>query len=215
MAMNHFRAEEWVDFVNRATSPEQMEAIQKHLVTGCEKRAKHVALRRKVRSFATAESAYLPPQQAVQEAAAMVGPARWAGSRNEKSSVIEVLFDSFLQPSFSGARAAFPGIRHMLYRAGPFQIDLQIDAAKPGHDRMVVTGQVLDVGRPEIFGSGLHVTLSNRRGNLVHELTNEFGEFRVEIKNSDDLELALHCDPEKPMVISLKDPRGDLPGGDK
>jgi hypothetical protein len=215
MAMKHCRAEEGVDFVNRATSPEQMEAIQKHLVTGYEKRAKHVALRRKVRSFATAESADLPPEQAVQEAAAMFGPARWAGSRNEKSTVIEVLFDSFLQPVFSGARAAHTGIRHVLYRAAPFQIDLQIEAAKPGHDRMVVTGQVLDVDRPEIFGSGLHITLSNRCGNLVHELTNEFGEFRVEIKNSDDLELALHCDPEKPIVISLKDPREDLPGGDK
>jgi len=208
--MKHFEAEEWVDFVNRATSPEQMEAIQKHLVAGCEKRAKHMALRRKVRSLATAESAYLPPEQAVQEAAALFGPARWAGSRNENSRVIEVLFDTFLEPVFSGARAAYTGIRHMLYRAGPFQIDLQIEAAKPGHDRMVVTGQVLDVGRPEIFGSGLHVTLSSRYGNPVHELTNEFGEFRVEIKNSDDLELALHCDPENPIVITLKDPLGGL-----
>jgi hypothetical protein len=215
MAMKHFKAEEWVDFANRATSPEQMEAIQKHLVTGYEKRAKHVALRRKVRSLATAESVYVPPERAVPEAAAMFGPARWARSRNEKSPVIEVLFDSFLQPVFSGARAAYTGIRHMLYRAGPIQIDLQIEAAKPGHDRMVVTGQVLDVGRPEIFGSGLHVTLSNRSGNLVHRLTNEFGEFRVEIKNSDDLELALHGNPEKPIVIFLEDPRGDLPGVDK
>ena len=207
--MKHFKAEEWVDFVNRATSPEQMEAIQKHLAAGCEKLAKHVALRRKARSFATAESAYLPPEQAVQEAA-LFGPARGAGCRNDESRVIEVLFDSFLQPVFSGARAAYTGIRHMLYRAGPFQIDLQIEAAKPGHDRMVVTGQVLDVGRPEIFGSGLHVALSNRFGNPVHELTNEFGEFRVEIKNSDDLELSLHYDPEKPIVITLKDPLGGL-----
>jgi hypothetical protein len=214
MAMKHFKAEEWVDFVNRATSPEQMEAIQKHLVSGCEKRAQHVALWRKVGTFATAESAYQPPGEAVRGAAAMLGPARWVGSRHEKSRVIEVLFDSFLPPVFSGARAAYTGIRHVLYRAAPFQIDLQIEA-KPGYDRMVVTGQVLDLGRPEIFGSGLHVTLFNRCGNLVHELTNEFGEFHVEIKNSDDLVLALRCDSEKAIVITLKDPLGALPGGDK
>jgi len=47
--------------------------------------------------------------------------------------------------------------------------------------------------------------LSNRCGNPVHELTNEFGEFHLEIKNSDDLELALRCDPAKPIVITLKD----------
>jgi hypothetical protein len=141
----------------------------------------------------------------------MFGTAREAGRRNEKSRVIELLFDSFLQPGFSGARAAYTGIRHLLYRADPFQIDLQIEA-KPGHDRMVVTGQVLDVGRSEVFAIGLHITLSNRCGNLVHELTNEFGEFRIEIKNSDDLELALRWDLEKYIVITLKDPLLEVPG---
>jgi hypothetical protein len=214
MAMKHFKAVERIDFFNRATSPEHLEAIEKYLMSGCEKRAKLLALRRRVGSLATAESAYLPSEQAVRETAARFGPAGWAGSRNEKSSVVELLFDSFLAPVSSGARADHTGIRHVLYRAAPFQIDLQIEA-KPGHDLMVVTGQVLDVGRPEIFGSGLYVTLFNRSGNLVHELTNEFGEFQVEIKNSDDLVLALRCDSEKPIVITLKDPLGDLPGGDK
>jgi hypothetical protein len=65
---------------------------------------------------------------------------------------------------------------------------------------------VLHLGRSDIFARGSHVTLSNRSGNLIHQLTNEFGEFRVEIKSSDDLELALHCDPEKPIVITLIDP---------
>jgi hypothetical protein len=217
MMMMHFKAEQWVEFVDRATSSEQMEAIQKHPVTGCEKCANDAALWRKVRNLATVESPYQPPEQAVREAAAMfgtVGTARWAGSRNEKSRVIQLLFDSFLQPVFSGTRAAYAGIRHMLYRADPFQIDLQIEA-KPGHDRMVVTGQVLDLGRSDIFARGLHVTLSTRSGNPVHQLTNEFGEFRVEIKNSEDLELGFHCDPEKPIVITLNDPLGVLLGGDQ
>lgn len=212
--MKHFKAEQWGDFVNRTTSPEQMEAIRKHLVTGCEKCAKHAALWPKVRNLATVESPYQPPDQAVRETAAMCGAARWAGSQDRKSRVVELLFDSFLQPVFSGARAAYTGIRHMLYRADPFQIDLQIEA-KPGHDRMAVTGQVLDLDRSDIFARGLHVTLSNRCGNLVHQLTNEFGEFRVEIMNSDDLELAFHCDPEKPIVITLNDPLGVLTKGDQ
>jgi hypothetical protein len=211
MAMTHFKAEEWVDSVDRATSPNQVEAIQQHLVSGCEKRSKHLAQWRMIPTLATSEWAYQPPEQAVREAAAVIGPERWTGRRNEKRKIIEVLFDSFLQPVFSGARAAYSVIRHVLYRAAPFQIDLQIEA-KPGHDRMVVTGQVLDVDRPEMFGSGLHVALFNWCGNLVHQLTNEFGEFHVEIKNSKDLLVALQCDSEKPIVITIKDPLGDLPG---
>jgi predicted heme/steroid binding protein len=214
MAMRHFKAEERIDFVNRATSPEEMEAIQKHLVSDCQKCAEHVALRRRGQNLTTAESAYHPLGQAVFEAAAMFDTARRAGRRNEKSRAIELVFDSFLSPVFSGARAASTGIRHMLYRADSFQIDLQIEP-KPGHDYIIVTGQVLDVGRSEVFGSGLHITLSNGFGNLVHGLTNEFGEFHVEIENSDDLELALRRDPEKPIVITVKDPLGKLPGGDK
>jgi hypothetical protein len=75
-----------------------------------------------------------------------------------------------------------------------------------------VTGQVLDVARPEIIGSGLQVTLSNRRGNVVHTLTNEFGEFHVEMQNSGDLELTLSRDSDSGdhIVIALKDPLGDM-----
>jgi hypothetical protein len=213
-AMEHFKAEEWVDFVNRATSPEQMEAIQEHLAGGGKKGAKHATLWRRVGNLTTAEAAYQPPAQGVREDRAVFGTARRAGGGNEKSRAIELLFDSFLQPVSLNARAAYSAIRHMLYRADPFQIDLQIEA-QPGCDGLVVTGQVLDVSRSEIVGSGLHVTLSSRSGSLVHELTNEFGEFHFEIKNSDDLELAIRCDPARPIVITLEDPLGGVPGADK
>jgi hypothetical protein len=213
MVMNHFRTEEWIDFVNQASTQEHVEAMEKHLAAGCKKCAEQLALWQKVRSLASAESAYQPPEQAVRSATAMFSTAAWASGPNETIKAIELLFDSFLQPAYSGARTAGTGIRRMLYRADSFQIDLQIEA-KPGGGRIVVTGQVFDVGRPEIIGRGLQVTLSNREGILVHALTNEFGEFHVEIQNSGDLQLALRSHPERPIVIPLKDPLGDLPGGD-
>jgi hypothetical protein len=214
MAMNHFKTEEWIDFVNRASTQEHFEAMQKHLAAGCKKCAEQVALWQKVRNLATTESAYQPPEQAVRTAGTMFSTAAWARGLNEKGRIIELLFDSFLQPVYSGARTVGTGIRRMLYRADSFQIDLQIEAM-PGGGRIAVTGQVLDVARPGIIGSGLQVTLSNRVGILVHALTNEFGEFHVEIQNSGDMELALRSDPEKPIVIPLKDPLGDLPGDNK
>lgn len=78
-----------------------------------------------------------------------------------KQSVIELLFDSFLQPATCSqliqARTAGTGIRRMLYRADSVP-DRSADEAKLGGGHIVVTGQVLDVGRPEIIGSGLQVT---------------------------------------------------------
>lgn len=213
MAMKHFKTVEWVDFANRACSQEQMDLVQKHLESGCEKCAKEVALWRKVRNFATAESAYQPPEQAVRTADDIFGSAGWASDLGEKSGVLELLFDSLLRPAYSVGRPAGVGVRQMLYRADSFQIDLQIEANPHGRC-IVVTGQVLDVGRPQIMGSGLEATLSNRRGDRVRAITNEFGEFHVEIQNSSgDLELTLRSDLNKPIIILLKDPLADLRGG--
>ena len=212
--MKHFKTEEWVDFVNRVTTQEQADGMQKHLAAGCKQCAEQVALWQKVRKFAVAESEYQPSRHAVHGAQAVFGAAGRGGTRKAKSKLIELLFDSFLQPAYSGARSASTGIRQMLYRVDSLQIDLQIEA-KPGGGHIVVTGQVLDVGRPEIIGSGLQVVLSNRHGNLVRAVTNEFGEFHVEIQNSGDLELAIRSDSEKPILIALKDPLGDAPAASR
>jgi hypothetical protein len=214
MAMEHFRTEDWIDLVNQVTTQEQTAAMQKHLAAGCKKCAEQVALWQKVHNFAASEPTYQPPEHAVRSAEALFSTTAWTASAHKTSSFVELLFDNLLQPAYAGARTAGTGIRQMLYRADSFQIDLQIEAM-PGGRLIVVTGQVLDVSRPEIIGSGLQVTLSNRRGKLVHAMTNEFGEFHVEIQNSGDLELTLRSDPEKPIVISLKDPLGDLPEGDQ
>src|SRR6202007_42479 len=161
--MNHFRAEEWIDLVNRVTTEEQTVAMQKHLAAGCKECAEQVAVWQKVHNLAASESTYQPPEQAVRNVGALFSTAAWTGSPNKATRFVELLFDSFLQPAYSGARTAGTGIRQMLYSADSFQIDLHIEAT-PGGRLIVVTGQVLDVGRPEIIGSGLQVTLSNRRG---------------------------------------------------
>jgi hypothetical protein len=100
----------------------------------------------------------------------------------------------------------------MLYRADPYQIDVQIEP-KPGSNRMVVTGQLLDLSHPGVAGGNIQVTLSNRRGNTVVAATNQFGEFSVEIENSGDLELTIPGEGDQPIVICLRNALGNLHGG--
>src|SRR5713226_7492556 len=57
----------------------------------------------------------------------------------ETGGLIQLLFDSFSQPALAGARSAAMRIRQMLYRAEPYQIDIQIEA-QPERNRLVVTG---------------------------------------------------------------------------
>jgi hypothetical protein len=211
MKMKHFTIEEWIDFVNQVTSPKRREAMQKHLGTACKRCTETVALWQKVHSTAAVEGSYQPPVQSVRIAKAAFAAAGRAKPRKEKSGFVEVLFDSFLQPMLAGARSSGLGTRQMLYRADPYQIDIQIEA-KPEGDRLMVTGQLLDVSSPGVAGRDVKITLSNHRGNVIHTITNQFGEFRGEIENTGDLELSFPGQSEKSIVISLRNALGNWPG---
>jgi len=207
--MKHFTTEEWIDFVNQVTSPRQQEAMKKHLGTGCKQCMETVALWQKLHNTAAMEDSYQPPAADVRLAKAAFAASRGVAQRSEKSSFVEVMFDSFLQPMLAGARSGGLGTRQMLYRADPYQIDIQIEA-KPEGNRLMVTGQLLDVSSPGIVGRDVKITLSNHRGNVIHTVTNQFGEFRGEVENTGDLELAFPGQGEKSIVISLRNALGHL-----
>jgi hypothetical protein len=209
--MKHFKTEEWVDFVNQVISPKQQQAMQKHLTTGCKQCMETVALWQKVHNTAAAEASYQPPATEVRIAKAAFAAAGRTMQPTTKGSFVEVLFDSFLQPMQAGTRSSGLRTRQMLYRADPYQIDIQIEA-KPEGNRLIVTGQLLDVSSPGVVGRDVKVTLSNHRGNVIHTVTNQFGEFRSEIENTGDLELSFPGHGEKPIVISLRNALGNLPG---
>src|SRR5712664_3701901 len=209
--MKHFTTEEWINFVNRVTSQKQQEAMQKHLGTGCKRCMDTVSLWQRVRNTAALEASYQPPAADVRIAKAAFAALGRATQLEEKTGLVEVLFDSFLQPMLAGARSSSLGTRQMLYRADPYQIDIQIEA-KPEGNRLMVTGQFLDVSSPGIVGRDVQITLSNHRGNVMHTVTNQFGEFRGELENTGDLELSFPGQGEKSIVISLRNALGNLPG---
>jgi hypothetical protein len=211
MKMNHYTSGDWIDFVNSMSSPKQHEAMQKHLGTGCKRCMETVALWQKVHMTAAVEATYQPPATDVRIAKAAFSASGRATQRKQKSSFVEVLFDSLLQPMLAGARSGGLGTRQMLYRADPYQIDIQMEAKAEGN-RLMVTGQLLDVSSPGVVGRDVKITLSNHRGSVVHTVTNQFGEFRGEIENTGDLELSFPGQDEKAILISLRNALGNLPG---
>jgi len=100
-------------------------------------------------------------------------------------------------------------VRQMLYRTEHYQIDVQIEA-QPDGNRLVIMGQLLDTRRPGTVDVGVHVTLSDGRGNMVHTKTNQFGEFRGEVGNSGDLELSFLPRPRREIYCHFA-PRGAGP----
>ena len=211
--MKHFTTEEWIDFVNQVAASSNVRKMQQHLDSGCKRCRETVDLWQKVQRAGAAEWSYQPPVDSVLSAKAAFAASGWAVKPKESGSFIELLFDSFLQPALMGARSTgVVGMRQMLYRADPYQVDIQIES-KPEGGRLVITGQLLNVSQPDFAGRDVQVTLSNRRGSIVHAVTNQFGEFRSEIDSSGDLELSFPRPEEKPIVISLRNALERLPGG--
>jgi hypothetical protein len=209
--MEHFTIEQWIDFVNQVAPQRKQEAMQKHLGSGCKRCAEKVARWQKVHNTAASEANYQPPLETVRVAKAAFTAAGMGKQPEKRTSLVEVLFDSFLQPALTGARSTVVGLRQMLYRADSYQIDVQIEAQSEGN-RLVVTGQLMDVSTPEMVSRGARVTLSDRCGNVTEMVTNRFGEFRGEIANSGDLELSVVGQGEQPITISLRHALGHLPG---
>ena len=204
--MKHFTTEEWADFANELVGVSQRKKMDQHLEEGCSRCKKTLSLWQRVRQTAKSAAESQPPEHAVRIAKAEFAAARPA----RLPGLVEVLFDSFLQPLFQGARSSGSGTRQMLYRAEPYQVDLQIEA-KPGANTLVVTGQLLDLRNPDAPGRDVPLIISNLRGHVVQTVTNEFGEFREEIMSSSDLELKLPGENEKAVIISLRDALGRPP----
>jgi hypothetical protein len=208
--MKHFTTEEWVDFANELVGVSQRKKMDRHLEEGCLRCKKTLSLWQKVQQTAKSAAECLPPEHAIRIAKAAFAAVRLERKSARVPGLVQVLFDSFLQPLVQGARSSASGTRQMLYRAEPYQVDLQIEA-KPGSNKLVVTGQLLDLRNPDAPGRDVAVTISNLRGDVVQTVTNEFGEFREEIMSSSDLELKLPGENEKAVIISLRDALGRLP----
>lgn len=209
--MKHFREEEWVDFVNRKVTEGKRTAMAQHLETGCRQCKQTAELWMRVQSAAKAESGYQPSAEDVRRAKAMFTAAGLHRPARASRRLVELLFDSFLQPAAAGERSASSSARQMLYRADSYQIDLHIESV-PEKNRLAVTGQLFDVTHPQLAVRDFPVTIKSRLGKMVRMQTNQFGEFRGEIEDSGDLELSFPGRDEAPVVISLRNALGKVPG---
>jgi hypothetical protein len=205
--MRHSPVEEWIDFVRQVVRTTRKEKMNEHLEQGCEHCSKIVSVWQRVRRTAETEAHYRPPDDTVRIAKASFADSNLTEEQERWDSLAELLFDSVIRPVLQGAPSSSIGTRQMLYRAGPFQIDLLIESLASGR-KMVVTGQLLDLRNPDFVGHNLHVTLSNLHGRVVQAATNQFGEFREEIENSGNLELRFHGANYEPVVISVRDDLG-------
>jgi hypothetical protein len=192
--MKHRKVVEWNRLLNHVASDHRRKAMQHN--------PRAAALWQNVANAAAVEANYQPAAETVRVAKAAFAIASLTASGREVVRLAQLLFDSFSHPAPVGTRSAPTRIRQLLYRAQPYQIDLQIEFRQETN-HLIVTGQLLDISHPDMIGQDVQVTISNRRGSVVKTKTNQLGEFRGEVENSGDLEISFAGTGGKPIIILL------------
>ena len=150
--MKHFTTVEWIDLVNQVVSPSVKQAMEEHLAD-CKQCTTEFLRWQRIRELTLGEASYQPPDQTVRIVKAAYAGSQLAAHRHQGArGVVQILFDSFLQPALAGVRSGGSGTRRMLYGADPYQIDLQIEGQQEGKS-LLVTGQLMDFRQPEMVGS--------------------------------------------------------------
>jgi hypothetical protein len=173
--------------------------MQKHLESGCSKCSEMAAEMSKIAQMSKREVSYEPPQAAVHAAKALMAIQKLAEAPRERH-ILQILFDSATQPLLAGIRGASAG-RQLLYQKDNCCIDIRLEA-KPG-SRVEMVGQVLDSGA---IGRGLdQIPVSLQKGEQIfaQTLTNHFGEFRLVLDDTENVQMIVDVTPDRRLVVPL------------
>jgi hypothetical protein len=204
--MKHITDDIWVDFVRGTLAPDDAEAVDRHLRTGCGRCLHARDLWLSVRQRADRESLYSPPEDALAIARAQFRAFRAERKLTPIHAVL--LFDNLHGASPVGIRGAMaPLLRHLLYQAGSFSIDFSIEP-RAGSNELALTGQVADAKRvairePRSRAPRPKILLLQGDRELAATATNRVGEFEFQFEAQEDLALMVLVKGRPPVLVEL------------
>jgi hypothetical protein len=185
--MKHFTDWQWVDFARGVAEGEDRQAMEAHLASGCSRCYQRVTRFHQMTAMAQAETATEPPDSAIRYAKAL-----FSLHRPEQSSVARIIgrliHDSSLAPLAAGLRAEASSTRYLLYEAGPYYLDVQVER-EAGSDRLNLVGQLSDRSVPPTSTANLPIWLMHRKRLVASAFSNSFGEFQLACAPAGVLEL--------------------------
>jgi hypothetical protein len=205
----HFDDDTWYNFVRGMLPTSREQTMRTHLDRGCaECRRAHQTWRRVVEIAGRDRS-----DSADSFAKAVFALQRRIPFRLGLALLAECVFDSFLSPAPVGIRGSAPGPRQLVYEAGGYLIDLQLEqlASGPG----ALTGQVVHAWT-EGATRGAEVVLVQEKFVVGQTVANSIGEFQLDCDYSENLKICLgisdgtFIEVQLPNVISEPSPTGGL-----
>jgi hypothetical protein len=198
--MKHYAIEQWVDFANKLVSQAQNTAMSSHL-KDCPKCSAMAAIWTKVSQTASRQTPLDVPESALQH----VRNAFKVLIQPKKGRLFEVprlVFDSAWQPAVAGIRAAAAAPRQVLYQVGRVVVDMRMELHADSA-RLWLEGQVMNA---ELKGKGMEfvaVQLVSGQEQLAITTTNRFGEFQVECRAAENIQVSLKISENENVCIPL------------
>lgn len=182
---------------------EEAERLGHHLSLGCEACQDRLHAVQKLRTVTETRGLLDPPDWLIRQAMNLF---RWRKSRGENSRQAipaVLLLDSGTEGRLLGLRGAGPASRHLLYRAGRYDIDLSIDYVEPA--RLVdIIGQSMPVGLDLDTVANGDVELFHEATLALATKTNEFGEFILDGLREGVYDLKLKLQTDEIHIVGLK-----------
>lgn len=202
--MDHFKQQDWVDFVRGTLDPGHTATIEAHLVDGCQTCSATLSGWQAIASIASRVRRPGPPEGAVRSVKAAYFLERTPHLHPETVQFATMLFDSFLSPLPVGVRAASPGVRHWIYQSGNCTIEFQVGCGLEANQAFLA-GQIADSSQP-IEALGASKIKLVRNGHVAAQTTaNTLGEFTLEFTNDVSLWLLVESPERAPIAVCIPD----------
>jgi hypothetical protein len=212
--MNHFTIWQWVDFARGVAGESDRAAMDAHLASGCSRCTRVATTLRRVTAVARAEADAEPPEGAIRYAQAL-----FSLYRSDKPGVARLIgrliHDSGLAPLPAGMRAQARSTRYLLYQAGSYYLDVQVQH-DPESARLTFVGQLSDRDVQPTSTANLPIWLMERQRLVASTFSNRLGEFQLECAPARTLQLRVPL-PRlgKRMDVSLTRLNNGHSGGDR
>ena len=200
----HFDDDAWQGFIRGILSASKKQAMQSHLDRGCAECQRSYESWRRFVETTSPEGSVATADSANSLAKTVFALLRRIPFRAGLALLAEPVFDSFRDLAPAGIRGAAAAPRQLVYEAGGYLIDLQLEqqAGGPG----ALTGQVVHAWT-EGATRGAGVVLLRDDSVVGQTVANSIGEFQLDCENWDNLKICLRLVDE--TFIEVKLPQAD------
>jgi hypothetical protein len=177
----HYSDEQWADFVRSLTAPAEHLTMQSHLDAGCDSCRQIVHFLTMVEKTATTDSTYTVPQALVEQATLLFQPREAASNWTDRLLEMPLTLVWQQQQDWApqGVRSAGVEGNRIMYRAGDYSLDLNLETA-PGEPGEIV-GQIVNDREVAQSLENLLVQVISGGKAVGETTTNRFGEFIITI----------------------------------